>query len=230
MIASRGVGNAPRDIRRHRSGSYIRYTVRASFAHVRKRSVMLSRILFAPNAGGPAVAAAPAAAAPKPVAAAPTAPAPVAPPTAGDAGDTGKKKKEKKAKEQRPVYPIQSAKDASGNSIAKEVDGRFVLTAIPAEVRDASGALIQPAYSGRDYAKLQSKDFADEPTFIRFRAVQLRARASLFLKKADELDKNAEEYSKFGDPSVRKSVEKARKLADQLKELQAELAKSGIQL
>ena len=119
-----------------------------------------------------------------------------------------KVKKEKKAKTPYTSLPeVQRAKDGNGR-----------LTSMPVP------------FVPKEHKAPKRTDFANESTFMNFRADVLTARGNAILDNAKRLREEAVQVEKTGDPTKRALLKKAAKMRDSLAALEAQLKAEGIEI
>lgn len=148
----------------------------------------------------------------------------------GNKKGEGKAKGEKKGKGEgkgRPAYNYSKAVDADGKSIVSD-EGK--LLAIPQEVTDGEGKVVQEAYSFSKHKPLGKDDFASGAVFHQYRAEMCEHRAGRLMEQAKSHRNRSKILGSFKDEKSRKKAEKAQRMREQLAKLQAELAEEGIDL
>jgi len=106
--------------------------------------------------------------------------------------------------------------------------GRPAYTPAEGETNDKGLLILIPStFDHQKMKPLAKKAFADEATFMDYRASAVRFRAERMLKAADILSQRASKIREFGDPIKRKKALRADKLKKQLAALEKELAADG---
>ena len=122
-------------------------------------------------------------------------------------------KKERVKKERKPK-PVITADMA-------EVDGEGRFTATPT---------LDEGQSILNFAGLKKENFANEATFLDYKAMCMEARIEKSQKAAVRLREQAELSRKYGDTKLRKKAKKLMAARDAIADLEAELSAAGIEL
>lgn len=129
----------------------------------------------------------------------------------GGQGGSAGKPKEKKV---RAIFDLKTAVDANGKAVPGRAEGK--LQAVPAN------------WKPKEHKPLKRSDFADEATFIEFRAILAEQKAERMATAARKLRQQAERIRQFGDEGTRKKANKLLKAREQMAALEKELAEAGI--
>lgn len=126
-------------------------------------------------------------------------------------------------------FSIESAKFVnSAGEVVPAYDDKGRLTAVPVAILNDEGDTIYEGYSRSSHNPLKKSDFANEYTFMEFRAWQSELQASNLIERAGKLRERATMLRKFGDENTRKKALKRARLREQLMALEAELEGEGI--
>ena len=83
-------------------------------------------------------------------------------------------------------------------------------------------------YDPKQYRKITKADFASEPLWLSYRALGVRAHGQSLIEKADEMEREAQNFATFGDPQKRAQVKRIQKIAGALAELRRSLEADGV--
>lgn len=120
-------------------------------------------------------------------------------------GNKGAKQQEAPPKEKKVRVPFMTALSGKANDlISSGENGASVITYdnVPAAHK---------LFSRRDHESPDRSDFATEDAYLVWRALELEARAALFMRAAAKMRTNADNFRKFGDPAKLKKVRRFQK-------------------
>ena len=115
----------------------------------------------------------------------------------------------------------------------KPILSNFPKSDAPTSILNTEGKLttidvVANGFNDEKHERLTSDDFANESLWLSYRVSELRRRGTAMLAKADQLEKDATNAAKFGDPAQRSKVKKLQKYADAFAALRAELIAQGV--
>lgn len=76
--------------------------------------------------------------------------------------------------------------------------------------------------------RLTADDFQTDALWMQHRVIRLREQARRCTEKADQLERDAAQATKFGDPVKRAAAKKLSRVADQFKKLREQLLADGV--
>lgn len=120
-----------------------------------------------------------------------------------------------KERRARTTFDPKTAVGPDGESIANE-EGK--LTSVPSN------------FDPKNHKPLKKAIFVDEATYLDYRAWDEARKADRFLKKSARMTARAERLRKFGDDKMRKKADRAARMREQLKTLEAEMTEAGVDL
>ena len=85
-------------------------------------------------------------------------------------------------------------------------------------------------FSFTEHAPLKKGDFVSEDLYMEWKAALFDHRAVSLTSRANELRTEAAHQRKFCDPSTKSKFKRYAKLAEKMKELEAELKAAGVQV
>lgn len=85
-------------------------------------------------------------------------------------------------------------------------------------------------YDHVKYKPLKKSDFLADETYLDHQATICHAKSAIYAKKAEKLERNAEQLREFGDPETRKRAMKLQKMRESLAALEASLIEDGVDL
>jgi len=133
----------------------------------------------------------------------------------GDKGDKGETPAPEKPKSTKLVFDIATAKNAEGEAIPLDENGR--LTAVPMN------------WNPKDFQGLKRSQFGSQAVYLEFRAHVLTFSITRLTDARQDLLEKAEEARKGVDPTTKK-LRKLEKLQKAAAELEAQLKADGIEV
>jgi hypothetical protein len=105
--------------------------------------------------------------------------------------------------------------------------------AAPSSIVSADGLLTvadvrEFGFDAERHDRLTSDDFQTEALWMQHRVIRLREQAARCTAKADQLEREASQIQKFGDPVKRAQAKKLGRVADQFAKLKAQLISEGV--
>lgn len=103
----------------------------------------------------------------------------------------------------------------------------------PAAILSPEGLLTthlleEHGYDRSKFGRLSREDFDTDVNWMRYKAVDMRARGEQLIANAAKIEKAAEAGAAFADPKKRAQVKRFQKLAEAFADLQKQLASEGI--
>ena len=144
---------------------------------------------------------------------------------------TESKKKKRVAFDLNKAQAMLPVLDKDGKPTAKiilqkavNVEGK--LLAIPVTIKDGE-KVTYDGWDSKRYKPFAKKDFADEPTYLRFKALTIGEKAKRMMALSESLALKADQLAKFGDKTTQKKVKKLSRMREALAALEADLKQEG---
>ena len=83
-------------------------------------------------------------------------------------------------------------------------------------------------YDAEKHERLTRDDFQNEALWLSYRVARLREQAARCTAKADQLEREAAQMARFGDPVKRAAAKKLTNVAEKFKQLKAQLLAEGM--